>query len=74
MEEFMMETPFETLEKRVAALEKAMVEMTAPRADAIVWKDWRLAVGTVTRTEIAQEIDALGREYREEDRRRAALE
>lgn len=69
-----METPFETLEKRVAALEKAMGEMKKPRTDEIVWKDWRLAVGTVERTELAEEIDALGREYREEDRRGAALE
>ena len=74
MEELMMETPLETLEKRIAALEKAMVEMTKPRADAVEWKDWRLAVGTVKRTELAEEIDKLGREYREEDRRRAALE
>jgi len=35
------------------------------------FKDWRKAAGVVTRTELAEEVDAAAREIREADRRKS---
>ena len=67
----MEHTTLEDLEKRVAALEKGMAQWQQAHPSAMEWKDWRLAIGTVTRTELAEEVDAAGREIREADRRLA---
>ena len=69
----MESTNIEDLEKRVEALEKGMAQWFQAQPAAVEWKDWRLAVGTVTRTELAEEVDAAGREIREADRRQAKL-
>ena len=65
----MDQTPLEDLEKRVAALEKGLAQFMQTQAQPGAWKDWRQAIGKVTRTELAEEVDAAGREIREADRR-----
>ena len=70
-EEPVEQTTLENLEKRVAALEKCLAQILEPRAQPAAWKDWRQAVGKVTRTELAAEVDAAAREIREADRRQA---
>ncbi len=67
----MEQTTLESLEKRVAALEKGMAQWLQPQPHGIVWKDWRLAVAKVARTELSEEVDAAGREIREADRHQA---
>ena len=69
----MKETEIEALEKRVAALEKGMAELLNAPPPATGWKDWRIAVGTVNRTDLAEEVDAAAREIREADRRETRL-
>ena len=65
----MDQTPLEDLEKRVAALEKGLAQFMQTQPQPGAWKDWRQAIGKVTRTELAEEVDAAGREIREADRR-----
>ena len=67
----MEQTTLENLEKRVAAIEKCLAQIMQPPAQPLQWKDWRLAVGKIARTELAEELDAAAREIREADRRRA---
>jgi hypothetical protein len=67
----MEQTTLENLEKRVAAIEKCLEQILQPHAKPLQWKDWRLAVGKITRTELAEELDAAAREIREADRRQA---
>ena len=64
-------TTLENLEQRVAALEKGLAQMMKAQSQPSEWKDWRQAVGKVTRTELAEEVDAAAREIREADRRQA---
>ena len=66
----MDETNFENLEKRVAALEKSLAQVLQGQQPT-KFKDWRLAVGRVKRTEMAEEVDAAARKIREADRRKA---
>jgi hypothetical protein len=66
----MDQTTLENLEKRVAALEKSLAQVLQGQQPT-KFKDWRIAVGRVKRTELAEEVDAAGRKYREADRRKA---
>lgn len=68
----MENTTLENLEKRVAALERGLADLLREGTKPIAWKDWRRAVGRVKRTEIAEDVDAAGREIREQDRRQAS--
>jgi hypothetical protein len=65
----MDQTTLESLERRVAALEKGLAQVLHVPTRSGEWKDWRQAVGKVTRTELAEEVDAAAREIREADRR-----
>ena len=62
--------PTETIEQRLAALEKEFVELRSrvlgskPRE-----KDWRRTVGTFPRDEMTLEAERLGREWREQANR-----
>ncbi len=67
----MKQITLESLEKRVAALEKGLAQVMQAHPQPLEWKDWRQAVGKVTRTELAEEVDAAAREIREADRRQA---
>jgi len=69
----MENTAIENLEKRVAALEEVLAKLLNGRTHPTEWKDWRQAVGKVTRTELAEEVDAAAREIREADRRQTRL-
>src|SRR5438309_2080286 len=69
--EAMEQTTLESLDKRVAALEKGMAQVMQTQSLPGAWKDWRQAVGKVTRTELAEEVDAAARETRAADRRQA---
>jgi hypothetical protein len=71
----MSQTRLESLEERVAALEKRLAELLSPTTIAPArFKDWRRAIGTFAGDdEVMQEIDAAGREYREADRRDTSL-
>ena len=67
----MDQTTLKSLEKRVAALEKSLAQVLQGHRQPGEWKDWRQAVGKVTRTELAEEVDAAARGIREADRREA---
>jgi hypothetical protein len=67
----MDQTTLESLEKRVAALEKGLAQVLGGHPQPAEWKDWRQVVGKLTRTELAEEVDAAAREIREADRREA---
>ena len=58
------------LEKRVAALEEGLARVLETQRQSGKFKDWRSAVGKVTRTELAEEVDAAARKIREADRRK----
>jgi hypothetical protein len=73
MEEPMKKPTLADLEKRVAELEARIAKLEPLASNGIVWKDWRLAVGKIKRTEIQEAIDEEGRKYREADRRKTAL-
>jgi hypothetical protein len=66
-----MDTTLESLEKRVVALEKGLAQVLQGHQQRGEWKDWRQAVGKVSRTELAEEVDAAARAIREADRREA---
>lgn len=68
----MKKTTLKSLEKRIAELEERVAQLLPRTSKGIVWKDWRLAVGKIQRTEMAEEIDAAGRKIREADRRKTA--
>jgi hypothetical protein len=70
-EEAMEPASLESLEKRVAAIEKSLAQLLRAPTQPAAWKDWRLAVGKVKRTDLAEEVDAAAREFREADRRQA---
>ena len=65
----MPETPLEKLERRVAALEEGMARWLSTSPTNGAWKDWRLAAGHFTPTDLTEEVDAAGREIRAADRR-----
>lgn len=68
----MKKATLKSLEKRIAELEERVAKLEPRKSNGIVWKDWRLAVGKIQRTELAEEIDAAGRKFREADRRKTA--
>jgi ribosomal protein L29 len=68
----MKATTLKDLEKRVAALEESLAQlMQSQPQQPMKFKDWRIAVARVKRTELAEEVDAAGRKIREADRRKA---
>ena len=70
----MSKTTLESLEKRVAALEQGMARWLHVDRDSAAhgaWRDWRLAVGRFTPSELSEEVDAAGREIREASARSA---
>ena len=66
----MKKTTLESLEKRVAALEKSLAQVMQVQPPVGAFKDWRKAVGKFKRTELSEEVDAAGRKIREADRRK----
>jgi hypothetical protein len=66
----MKKSTLKSLEKRVAELEERVAQLEPRRSNGIVWKDWRLAVANVKRTDLAEEVDEAGRKFREADRRK----
>ena len=68
----MKKTTIESLEKRVAALEKSLAQVLEAQPPPGKFKDWRKAVGKFKRTEISEEVDAAGRKFREADRRKTS--
>lgn len=67
----MARTTLESLERRVAALEKGMAEWLRSQVPPNEWKDWRKAVGKFVPSDISEEVDAAGRKIREADRRKS---
>jgi hypothetical protein len=67
----MSQLTLESLEERVAALEREMAQWLESRQRAERFKDWRQAVGQFTPSELSEEIDIAGREIREADRHQA---
>lgn len=57
-----------TLEERVAALEKAVAQLTGMVQVPRRFKDWRRAVGMFPANELQKEIDRAGAEIRAADR------
>lgn len=63
-----------TLEERVAALEKLMVQVLAKLPPAEQVKDWRSTIGMFANDPVSKLIDEAGRKIREADRRRTKRE
>jgi hypothetical protein len=63
-----------TLEERVGALEKLVVQLMARVAAAEEKKDWRSTIGMFANDPIMKEIQEAGQKIREADRRRARKE
>ena len=59
------------LEKRVAALEKKVAELTERALSPPVREDWRSTVGMFAGNALMKEIDEEGRRIREADREQA---
>lgn len=68
----MKKPTLKSLEKRIAELEERVDQLLPRKSKGIIWKDWRLAVGKIKRTEIQEAIDEEGRKIREADRRKGA--
>lgn len=64
----MATSSLETLEQRVAALEKNMARLLQAQEQRPVFKDWRQAVGRFPGNELMKQIDEAGRAIREADR------
>lgn len=60
----------QTLEDRVAALERQVADLTQKTANE-ARKDWRRTIGMFTGDEAMKQIDAAGKRIRETDRRLA---
>lgn len=58
-----------TMEERIAALEKTVADLVRDRRRPPRVKDWRRTLGMFAGDEVMKEINRLGREYREADRR-----
>jgi hypothetical protein len=63
-----------TLEERVAALEKLVVQILAKLPPPEPARDWRATVGMFANDPVMKEIDEAGRQIREADRRRTKRE
>jgi hypothetical protein len=59
-----------TLEERVAALEKLVVQIMAKFPPTAPAQDWRSTIGMFANDPIMKEIDEAGRKIREADRER----
>lgn len=59
----------ESLERRVATLERRLDELLTKSAPSV--DSWRETVGMFTNDTLMKEIDAAGRAWREADRRKA---
>ena len=57
-----------TLEQRVAVLEKVVSDLTKTLLAKNVEKDWRNTFGSAANDQGFNEMDRLGREYREQQR------
>ena len=68
----MKKTTLESLEKRVAALEKSLAEVVEAQPKPGRFKDWRRAIGKYKVTELTEAVDEAGRKIRAEDRRKTA--
>jgi len=66
----MKKTTLESLEKRVAALEKNLARVLQAQRKAGKFKDWRQAVGKYKVTELTKAVDEAGQRIREADRRK----
>ena len=67
----MSQLTLESLEQRIAALERGMAQWLQAQQQAVRFKDWRQAAGRFTPSDLSQEIDAEGQRIREADRRQA---
>ena len=57
----------QTLEQRVASLEKSVAELSVTVSKpAPPKKDWRRMAGRLRDSEFAREVDRLGREFRDQ--------
>jgi hypothetical protein len=63
--------PHNSLEERVAALERQMAELMAERKRSTETKDWRRTVGMFSGDEAMKAIDAAGQALREKERQKA---
>ncbi len=61
--------PQATLEERLTVLEKTVAALVRDRQRPPRVKDWRRTLGMFAGDEVMKEINRLGREYREADRR-----
>jgi hypothetical protein len=68
----MAQTTLTSLEKRVAAIEKSLQQLLHSERQPSEWKDWRLAIAKVKRTDLAPDVDRAAREIREVDRRQVS--
>jgi hypothetical protein len=68
----MKKTTLESLEKRVAALEKNIAQVLQTQTKPGRFKDWRKAVGKYKVSELTEAVDEAGRKTREENRRKTA--
>jgi hypothetical protein len=66
----MKKPTIESLEKRVAALQKGLAQVLQSQPKPGKFKDWRLAIGKYKVTEMTKRIDEAGRKIREADRRK----
>ena len=64
----------QTLEQRVAALERTVTQLVARSAGDNGRKDWRSTIGMFTNDPIMKQIDEEGRKIREADRAQARRE
>ena len=67
----MAQVTLQSLEKRVAALEKGLAEWLNSASSDGRWKDWRKAVGHFIPSELSTKVDVAGRKIREADRRKS---
>ena len=59
------------VEERVLVLEQTVARLAQSQRDSGRIKDWRRTVGMFSGNELMKEIDAAGRQIREQDRQRA---
>ena len=64
----------QTLEERVAALERTVAELVARSARDSGKKDWRSTIGMFANDPVMREIDEEGRKIREADREQSRRE
>jgi hypothetical protein len=65
----MSQLTLESLSERVAVIEKILAEMRQEEPRPARFKDWRKAAGMLTASELMKQVDELGRQIREADRK-----